>query len=85
MQSGDEFGLRGIAEGASFVTGDARPDPGLSTWIAGADAFDTGGGLVIGVGPAARAASTAGDLVSLDAIGVSTSSDGYADSGACVG
>ena len=85
VQTDEEFGLRGIAEGAWFVTGDVRPNPGLSTWIVGDDAFTTGGGLIIGVSPSARAASTAGDLVSLDAIGVAESSEGYEESVACFG
>jgi hypothetical protein len=86
VQSEGSFsGPRGLAQDAWFVTGDVRPGPGLSTWIVSDEAFRTGGGIIIGVSPSARAVSDAGDLVSLDAIDVNESSDGYEESVACFG
>lgn len=75
---------RDIAEGAWFVTADVRPNPGLSTWIVGAEAFSTGGGIIIGVDPAARAVSQAGELVSLEAVGISEDDDGFQESIGCL-
>jgi hypothetical protein len=49
------------------------------------EAFHTGGGIVMGADAAARAASSAGDLIDLDVIGVSDASDGLAESVACLG
>ena len=72
------------------MTGDVRPNPGLSTWIVSDDGgqpwspASTGGdGIIIGANPAARAVTDLGVDVPLDAIGVSESSDGYAESIAC--
>jgi hypothetical protein len=84
VQSRDDFGGPGFLDGdAWFVTGDVQPNPGTSTWLVSDRAFRTGGGTIIGVSPSARAVSEAGDLVSLDAIGVDESSDGYQESVAC--
>ena len=86
VRSGGHFGgLRTLAEDAWFVTGDVRPNPGLSTWIVSYGPFRTGGGAAVGVSPSARAVSDFGVEVSLDVIGVTESSDGYQESVACFG
>lgn len=53
-------GPRGLAEGAYFVSGDVRPNPGLATWLVSKDAFETSGGVIVTVDPAARAVSDFG-------------------------
>jgi hypothetical protein len=77
-------GPRELAGGAWFVTADIRPRPGLSTWIVSDEAFETGGGIIIGVDRAARVASSAGDPADRDTIGFRPSSDGVQESRDCL-
>lgn len=53
-----------------YVVADITPNPGVATWVFGADAFHGGGGIVIGLDPAARAVSPFGSSVDLEAIGI---------------
>jgi hypothetical protein len=59
--------------------------PRLSTWLVGDEAFNTGGVSSSASTPAARAASIAGVDVDMEVIGVDDSSDGLAESVACLG
>jgi len=86
VQSKDRFeGFNGLAEGAYFVSGDVRPSPGVATWIVSAEAFQTGGGVIFAVDPAARAVSDFGVDVDPSVVGASKDSDGFAESVKCAG
>jgi len=86
VQSRDGFGgFNSLAENAYFVSGDVRPSPGVATWIVSAEAFETGGGVIFAVDPAARAVSDFGVDVDPSVVGASKDSDGFAESVKCAG
>jgi len=69
-----------------MVSGEVRPSPGLTTWAVGRGDFGTGAGVIVGVGPAARAVSDAGREIrtrTLESWGLDESADGYRASQSC--
>ena len=89
VKSGGTFsGPRDLQLGVYFVS--ARiAGYGIATWAVGREAFRTGGGIVIGIGPVARRASDAGTFLtnsqgSAPGIGLTPAADGWAESQACV-
>jgi hypothetical protein len=80
-------GLRGIREGpVYFVSANVR-GYGIATWAVDADAFNSGGGVVLGVGTVARRVSDAGVDIrasTLRSWGLAPYAEGYAASRSCV-
>lgn len=85
---GAATGLADIREEVYFVTADVQPNPGLATWAFGREAFRTGGGIIIAVGPAARAVTDFGVDIAPDRLeewGLTQSAEGYRASQECLG
>ena len=74
---------RGLTEGVYFLTADVQPNPGFSTWAVSEEWLETGGGVIYGIGPAARAASDLGVDVDPSMWGLTEQSDGFSESVEC--
>jgi hypothetical protein len=84
--AGSVAGPADLAHGVYFVTADVRPNPGLATWAFGGLAFRTGGGIIVGVDPAARCVSDLGADIPPDRLGewgLTESAVGYRASRDC--
>jgi hypothetical protein len=77
---------RDFRDGVYFVSANLQ-SIGMATWAVGARAFRTGGGLIVAIGKTARAVANLGvDIPSgtLAHWGISTTTNGFAASRACV-
>jgi hypothetical protein len=87
VKSHDTFTTpRGLTHGVYFVSAKVRGF-GIATWAASTSEYNTGGGLLIGVGTVARLVSDAGtDLPrsTLKLWNLTTHTNGYAESRRCV-
>lgn len=80
-------GLRDIREGPVYFVSAKVRGYGIATWAVGGQAFKTGGGAIIAVGPVARRVSIHGVDIppsTLEAWGLAPYADGYDESRACV-
>lgn len=87
VKSRGEFGgPNSFANGVYFVSARVRGF-GIATWATDRDAFRTGGGFIVDVGPVARRVSVAGIDIPLSTLrgwGLTSAADGYAASRNCV-
>lgn len=80
-------GLRGIREGPVYFVSASVRGYGIATWAVDADAFRSGGGVVLGVGTVARRFSDAGVDIPVGTLkiwGLTPSAEGYTASRSCV-